>query len=68
MTGVYEGSYKNMFIAISPDAYVVAISMGRSIGVFTIATGQLEEMLENVHTGKKLPHFSFLWSNEQTIK
>ena len=54
MTGVYEGSYSNMFIALSPDAYVVAISMGRSIGVFSTNTGQLEEMLEDVHSGE--PH------------
>lgn len=52
MTGVYSGHHNNMFIAISPDAYVVAISMGRSIGVFNTTTGQLEEMLENVHSGE----------------
>ena len=52
MTGVYEGHHNNMFIAIAPDAYVVAISMGRSIGVFDSTTGQLEEMLENVHSGE----------------
>ncbi|XP_028396746.1 transducin beta-like protein 2 isoform X4 [Dendronephthya gigantea] len=50
MTGVYSGHHNNMFIAISPDAYVVAISMGRSIGVFNTTTGELEEMLENVHS------------------
>ena len=51
MTGVYSGHHNNMFIAISPDGYVVAISMGRSIGVFDAATGELEELLENVHSG-----------------
>ena len=52
MTGVYSGHHSNMFIAISPDGYVVAISMGRSIGIFNTTTGELEELLENVHSGK----------------
>ena len=54
MTGVYSGHHNNMFIGISPDAYVVAITMGRSIGVFNTTTGELEELLENVHSGELL--------------
>ena len=52
ITGVYSGHHNNMFIAISPDGYVVAISMGRSIGIFNTTSGELEELLENVHSGK----------------
>jgi hypothetical protein len=52
ITGVYSGHHNNMFVAISPDGYVVAVSMGRSIGTFNTTTGELEEMLENVHSGQ----------------
>ena len=54
MTGIYDAScavYNNMLIAMSPDAYVTAIAMGRSIGLFNTENGSLEEFLEDVHGG-----------------
>jgi len=37
---------------MSPDAYVTAISMGRSLALFNTENGNLEEFLEDVHGGK----------------
>ncbi|XP_031553356.1 transducin beta-like protein 2 isoform X2 [Actinia tenebrosa] len=52
LTGIYDAScnvYENMLIAMSPDAYVTAISMGRSLALFSTENGNLEEFLEEVH-------------------
>lgn len=54
MTGIYDASfgvYNNMLISMSPDAYVTAVAMGRSIGIFNTENGNLEELLEEVHGG-----------------
>ena len=54
LTGIYDAScgvFNNMLIAMSPDAYVTAIAMGRSIGLFNTENGVLEELLEDVHGG-----------------
>lgn len=40
-----------MLISMSPDAYVTAVAMGRSVGVFNTENGNLEELLEEVHGG-----------------
>lgn len=50
-TGYFSGHHNEMLITISPDAYIVAISMSRSIGVFDTVTGELVELLENIHSG-----------------
>lgn len=55
ITGIYDASfnvYDNMLINMSPDAYVTAITMGRSVGIFNTENGHLEEFLEDVHGGK----------------
>ncbi|XP_073258368.1 transducin beta-like protein 2 isoform X3 [Porites lutea] len=52
VTGIYDASfgvYNNMLIHMSPDAYVTAIAMGRSVGIFNTENGNLEELLEDVH-------------------
>lgn len=52
MTGIYDASfgvYNNMLISMSPDAYVTAVAMGRSIGIFNTENGNLEELLEEIH-------------------
>lgn len=52
ITGIYDASfgvYNNMLISMSPDAYVTAVAMGRSIGIFNTENGNLEELLEEVH-------------------
>ncbi|XP_068750616.1 transducin beta-like protein 2 isoform X2 [Montipora capricornis] len=52
ITGIYDASfnvYDNMLINMSPDAYVTAITMGRSVGIFNTENGHLEEFLEDVH-------------------
>ncbi|XP_020622466.1 transducin beta-like protein 2 isoform X3 [Orbicella faveolata] len=52
ITGIYDASfgvYNNMFISMSPDAYVTAVAMGRSVGIFNTENGNLEELLEEVH-------------------
>ncbi|XP_020894686.1 transducin beta-like protein 2 isoform X2 [Exaiptasia diaphana] len=52
LTGIYDAScnvFDNMLIAMSPDAYVTAISMGRSLALFNTENGNLEEFLEDVH-------------------
>ena len=36
---------------MSPDAYVTAVAMGRSVGIFNTENGNLEELLEEVHGG-----------------
>ena len=54
LTAIYDAScnvYENMLIAMSPDAYVTAISMGRSLALFNTENGNLEELLEEVHGG-----------------
>ena len=54
ITGIYDASfgvYNNMLISMSPDAYVTAVAMGRSIGIFNTENGNLEELLEEVHGG-----------------
>ena len=54
ITGIYDAScgvYNNMLIQMSPDAYVTAIAMGRSVGIFNTENGSLEELLEEVHGG-----------------
>ena len=43
-----------MLINMSPDAYVTAITMGRSVGIFNTENGHLEEFLEDVHGGNSL--------------
>ena len=56
VTGIYDASfgvYNNMLIHMSPDAYVTAIAMGRSVGIFNTENGNLEELLEDVHGGKR---------------
>ena len=40
-----------MIISMSPDAYVTAVAMGRSLGIFNTENGTLEELLEEVHGG-----------------
>ncbi|KAL9981141.1 hypothetical protein ACROYT_G009805 [Oculina patagonica] len=52
ITGIYDASfgvYNNMLISMSPDAYITAVAMGRSLGIFNTENGSLEEMLEEVH-------------------
>lgn len=52
ITGIYDASfgvYNNMLISMSPDAYVTAVAMGRSVGIFNTENGNLEELLEEVH-------------------
>ena len=54
ITGIYDASfgvYKNMLISMSPDAYVTAVAMGRSMGIFNTENGNLEELLDEVHGG-----------------
>lgn len=54
ITGIYDASfgvYNNMIISMSPDAYVTAIAMGRSLGIFNTENGSLEELLDEVHGG-----------------
>lgn len=54
ITGIYDASfgvYNNMLINMSPDAYVTAVAMGRSVGIFNTENGNLEELLEEVHGG-----------------
>lgn len=54
ITGIYDASfgvYNNMLISMSPDAYVTAVAMGRSVGIFNTENGNLEELLEEVHGG-----------------
>ena len=56
VTGIYDASfgvYNNMLIHMSPDAYVTAIAMGMSVGIFNTENGNLEELLEDVHGGKR---------------
>lgn len=53
-----------MIISMSPDAYVTAVAMGRSLGIFNTENGNLEELLEEVHggnTGAVLPSCHVLW-------
>ena len=67
ITGIYDASfgvYNNMIISMSPDAYVTAVAMGRSLGIFNTENGNLEELLEEVHggnTGAVLPSCLVLW-------
>lgn len=52
ITGIYDASfniYNNMLISMSPDAYVTAITMGRSVVLFNTENGHLEEILQDVH-------------------
>ncbi|XP_029212579.2 transducin beta-like protein 2 isoform X3 [Acropora millepora] len=52
ITGIYDASfniYDNMLISMSPDAYVTAITMGRSVVLFNTENGHLEEILQDVH-------------------
>ena len=54
ITGIYDASfgvYNNMLISMSPDAYVTAVAMGRTLGIFNTENGNLEELLEEVHGG-----------------
>ena len=54
ITGIYDASfniYDNMLISMSPDAYVTAITMGRSVVLFNTENGHLEEILQDVHGG-----------------
>ena len=55
-----------MLISMSPDAYVTAVAMGRSVGIFNTENGNLEEQLEEVHGGNitetsLAPGFPLLW-------
>lgn len=55
MTGIYDASctrFDNMLVAMSPDAYITAITMGKSVCLFNTENGSLEEMLEEVHGGE----------------
>lgn len=58
-----------MLIAMSPDAYVTAISMGRSLALFNTENGNLEEFLEDVHGGIKTLNVSLylqmIYENEK---
>ncbi|KAK2549753.1 Transducin beta-like protein 2 [Acropora cervicornis] len=52
ITGIYDASfniYDNMLISMSPDAYVTAITKGRSVVLFNTENGHLEEILQDVH-------------------
>lgn len=45
------GSLSSSLVALSPDALVVALSLNRTILIYSCVSGDLLEQLEGVHTG-----------------